>query len=72
MIVFPSKYDSPLVINPDTIKILTFSFIITPFKNLTTKQDKTLPPFCVVDLLQDSEGSYLHDSGEDFHVRFAF
>jgi len=46
--------------------------VITPLINLTTKQDKMLPPFCVVDLLQDSEDSYLHDSGEDFHVRFAF
>jgi len=45
---------------------------LTPFINLTTKQDKMLPLFCVFDLLQDLEGSYLHNSGEDFHVRFVF
>ena len=48
------------------------NYLLTPFINLTTKQDKMLPLFCVVDLLQDLEGSYLHDSGEDFHVRFVF
>jgi hypothetical protein len=49
-----------------------FYRFLTPFINLTIKQDKMLPLFCVVDLLQGLEGRYLHDSGEDFHVRFAF
>ena len=49
----------------------TSALLLTTDLNVTNKRNFLIPPFCVVDLGRDAEGSFLVYSGADSHVRFS-
>ncbi len=53
------------------VEMSSFHYILTTDLNVTSKQNFLIPPFCVVDMLQDTEGGFLLYSGADSHVRFS-
>ena len=52
-------------------KLYISNLILTTDLNVTSKRNILIPPLCVVDLMQDTEGSFLVYSGADSHVQLS-